>query len=72
MQWIVQNNLFEETAQQKFIDNLNELNISYNLVKIPFSHEILPDVNPSIAVLDNNEFKIIEINCLNSSGFYSR
>ena len=40
--------------------------------KIPFSHEILPDVNPSIAVLDNNEFKIIEINCLNSSGFYSR
>lgn len=47
MHWIVQNNIKDEDSYEKFIQALCDLHIEHTLVNVvPFSHEIIPDVNP--------------------------
>lgn len=47
MYWVVQENIRDEATYADFIQALHDLNIEHTLIKvIPFSHEIIPDVNP--------------------------
>ena len=48
MHWIVQENVRDEATYDAFIAALRDQNVEHSVVKIiPFSHETIPDVNPT-------------------------
>lgn len=52
MHWVIQENLYNEIGFRALIDALESQNILYSIHKIiPFSHEIIPDINPSGKVM---------------------
>src|SRR6185437_7591485 len=52
MHWVVQENLWNETEYDNFIGALERLSIPFDVVKVvPFSHELIPDVNPTGLVM---------------------
>ena len=52
MYWVVQENVRDEATYPNFVQALTDLNIKHTLVKVvPFSHEVIPDVNPTGRVI---------------------
>jgi hypothetical protein len=52
MFWVVQENVANEEAYKSFIQALDDLNLPYTIVKVvPFSRELIPDVNPTNPVV---------------------
>ena len=52
MFWVVQENIKDEATYDHFIQALYALNIEHTLVKVvPFSHDVIPDVNPTGRVM---------------------
>jgi len=52
MHWVIQNNIKREVGYDAFIESLDRQGISYDLVKVvPFSHTLIPDVNPKNPVI---------------------
>lgn len=50
MKWVIQENLYKETAFLYLIQALE--NLDYTVVKvIPFSHELIPEINPTGKVI---------------------
>ena len=47
MHWVIQENLYNENSYNTLIQTLERMSIPFTIVKIiPFSHEIIPDINP--------------------------
>lgn len=52
MHWVIQNNIKREEGYDAFIEALGRMGVSYDLVKVvPFSHDLIPDVNPKNPVI---------------------
>lgn len=52
MYWVVQENIKDEATYDDFIQALYALDVEHCLVKVvPFSHEVIPDVNPTGKVM---------------------
>lgn len=48
MFWVVQENIRDEDRYIAFVQALRDLNVEHTIVKVvPFSHEVIPDVNPT-------------------------
>jgi len=62
MHWVIQNNIHRESGYDEFITALDRNNISYDLVKVvPFSHELIPDVNPPNPVIGIGSYTMEQI-----------
>lgn len=52
MHWIIQDNLFHETGLEELLTCLRRQDVSFSIVKVvPFSHELIPDIQPPGLVL---------------------
>ncbi len=52
MHWVVQDNLWHDQEYGNLLDALSRFDIPHDIVKIvPFSHELIPDVNPTGLVI---------------------
>lgn len=52
MHWVIQDNIKRESGYDAFIEALKRQNCPYDLVKVvPFSHDLIPDVNPKNPVI---------------------
>ncbi|GAB4176577.1 MAG: hypothetical protein Fur006_07610 [Coleofasciculaceae cyanobacterium] len=52
MLWVIQENLFQEREYENFLDACDRQGINYRQVKIiPFSHELVPEINESNPIL---------------------
>jgi hypothetical protein len=52
MFWVIQENISNEEAYNSFVQALNDLALPYTVVKVvPFSRELIPDVNPTNPVV---------------------
>ena len=52
MHWIIQDNLYREEGVTALVETLDKFEIPYDIVKVvPFSREMIPDVNPTGLVM---------------------
>lgn len=62
MRWVIQENLFNEKGYEDLIAALVRLEIPHDVVKVvPFSHELVPDVNPPNPVVVMGAYTMLKI-----------
>ena len=62
MLWVIQENLFKEREYEKFLDACDRQGINYRSVKIiPFSHELVPEINDSNPILAFGSTALVRI-----------
>jgi hypothetical protein len=62
MLWVIQENLFQEREYEKFLDACDRQGINYRSVKIiPFSHELVPEINESNPILAFGSTTLVRI-----------
>jgi hypothetical protein len=62
MHWVVQSNMFNEEGFGRLLAALVRMDVPYTCVKVvPFSHELVPDINPSGPVVIMGTYTLANI-----------